>query len=200
MNELLALYERNRRSAEYFTSGGLGIKPKLNTIILTCLDSRVDPAHFFGLQPGEALVMRNGGGRVTDAVERDLAYVWTLIAIAASVDLPPLSLAVIHHVDCGLERIANLQARKAVSVRSGLKMPFLEKIAISNHEEAIRYDLEKLKRSDVVPKHLTVSGHMYDPKNGTLREVVGPTLLSSFENQAAHSHPAEQRDATNVLV
>ncbi len=187
MSELLALYERNKQSAEHFTSGALGIKPKLNTIILTCLDARVDPAHFFGLQPGEALVMRNGGGRVTDSVERDLAYVWTLIAITAGVDVPPLSLAVIHHVDCGLERIANLQARKAVSVRSGLKMPFLEKIAISNHEEAIRYDLEKLKRSDVVPNHLTVSGHLYDPKNGTLREVVGPTLLSSFENQARAS-------------
>ena len=63
MSELLALYERNKQSAEHFTSGALGIKPKLNTIILTCLDARVDPAHFFGLQPGEALVMRNGGGR-----------------------------------------------------------------------------------------------------------------------------------------
>ncbi len=187
MSELLALYERNKQSAEHFTSGALGIKPKLNTIILTCLDARVDPAHFFGLQPGEALVMRNGGGRVTDSVERDLAYVWTLIAITAGVDVPPLSLALIHHVDCGLERIANLQARKVVSVRSGLTLPFLEEIAISSHEDAINCDLERLKCSDVVPNHLTVSGHLYDPKNGTLREVVGLTLLSSFENQACAS-------------
>ncbi len=187
MSELLALYERNKQSAEHFTSGALGIKPKFNTIILTCLDARVDPAHFFGLQPGEALVMRNGGGRVTDSVERDLAYVWTLIAITAGVDVPPLSLALIHHVDCGLERIATSQARKAVSVHSGLTLPFLEEIAISSHEDAINCDLERLKSSDVVPNHLTVSGHLYDPKNGTLREVVGPTLLSSFENQACAS-------------
>ena len=190
MNELLALYERNRRSAEYFTSGGLGIKPKLDTIILTCTDARVDPAHFFGLEPGEALVMRNGGGRVTHAVERDLAYVWTMFSIAANVETPPLSLAVIHHGDCGLERIASLQARKMVSVRSGLKMPFLEKIAISSHEDAIRDDLEKLKRSDVVSQHLTVSGHLYDPKTGTLKEVVGATRLSSFENQTCASSSA----------
>ena len=160
MSELLALYERNKQSAEHFTSGALGIKPKLNTIILTCLDARVDPAHFFGLQPGEALVMRNGGCRVTGSVERDLAYVWTLISITAGVDVPPLSLALIHHVDCGLERIANLQARKAVSARSGLTLPFLDEIAISSHEDAIKYDLERLKRSDVVSNHLTVSGHM----------------------------------------
>ena len=97
----------------------------------------------------------------------------------------------IHHVDCGLERIANLQARKAVSARSGLTLPFLEEIAISSHEDAIKYDLERLKRSDVVPNHLTVSGHLYDPGNGTLKEVVGATRLSSFENQVALPHPAE---------
>jgi carbonic anhydrase len=60
-----ALLDRNQSFAEQFDAGDLAIRPRMSTIILTCLDARVDPAHLFGLELGDALVIRNAGGRVT---------------------------------------------------------------------------------------------------------------------------------------
>jgi carbonic anhydrase len=64
MPDLPRLLEGNRRFANRFTDGGLHIRPRLSTIVLTCLDSRVDPAHLFDLQLGDALVIRTAGGRI----------------------------------------------------------------------------------------------------------------------------------------
>ncbi len=73
MSDLPHLLEGNRRFAEAFDQGELPIRPRLSTIVLTCLDARVDPAHLFDLQLGDALVIRNAGGRLNPAVLRDLA-------------------------------------------------------------------------------------------------------------------------------
>ena len=79
MSELQILKRRNEIYAQNHQKG-LTINPKYSTLILTCIDARVDPAHFLGLELGEALVLRNPGGRVTPEVERDLAIIWTLVA------------------------------------------------------------------------------------------------------------------------
>ena len=63
--DLTMLLDRNRSFAEKFTAGDLKISPRMSTILLTCLDARVDPAHLFGLGLGDALVIRNAGGRIT---------------------------------------------------------------------------------------------------------------------------------------
>ncbi len=63
------LIDRNRSFAEQFEAGDLTIRPSLSTIILTCVDARVDPAHFFGLGLGDAVVVRNTGGRINPAVK-----------------------------------------------------------------------------------------------------------------------------------
>ena len=114
MTELATLYDRNSEFARAFAFADLPIRPKLSTVVLTCLDARVDPAHFLGLEPGEILVLRNAGGRVTQDVERDVTFLWTL---AAQMDggTPDLSLAIIHHTDCGVERLASTEARQGVN-------------------------------------------------------------------------------------
>ncbi len=72
-DELTPLLDRNRSFAEQFAAGDLTIRPRMSTIILTCLDARVDPAHLFRFGLGDAVVIRNAGGRITPAVIRDLA-------------------------------------------------------------------------------------------------------------------------------
>ena len=128
MSDIQTLYERNRRFAERFPHASLDIKPKMTIVILSCMDARIDPAHFLGLEPGEAIVLRNAGGRITEEIERDLAILWTMMEQVA--DAPPrLSLAIIHHGDCGLERLADPQSLQMVSkgtVNLGRYLPDLQ--------------------------------------------------------------------------
>ena len=83
MSDINSLYDRNHRFAVGFDQADLAIRPRCSTVILTCIDARVDPAHFLDLKLGDAVVLRNPGGRVTEAVERELAI---LFAIANQVN------------------------------------------------------------------------------------------------------------------
>ena len=80
MTDLTTLMDRNRGFAEQFEMGDLTIRPRMSTIILTCVDARVDPAHLFGLGLGDAVVIRNAGGRITRAVMGDLGILGVLAA------------------------------------------------------------------------------------------------------------------------
>ncbi len=183
MSDIQTLYDRNTRFAEDFSFADLGIKPKLSTIVLTCMDSRVDPAHFLRLAPGEVIVIRNSGGRVTDDVVRDLAIIWTITAQLTD-DEPELSLAIIHHTDCGLERFANPEIQMMVSERSGLALPTLQQLAIVHHDSAFEEDIRRLRESELIPNGLVVSTHLYEPKSGRLNQMDFPTHSDREENQS----------------
>ncbi len=115
--DLTTLLDRNRNFAEQFAAGDLKISPRMSTILLTCLDARVDPAHLFGLGLGDALVIRNAGGRVTPAVMRDLGILGVLAAAVSQPETRAMrpELVVIHHTDCGMSRLANPAIRKQVA-------------------------------------------------------------------------------------
>ena len=178
MSDLDTLYERNQGFARSFDQGDLPIMPRYSTIILTCLDCRVDPAHFFGLELGDALVLRNAGGRVTDDVEQSVAILSGMTRLVAGDRAPELSLAIVHHTDCGLERIAAPGPRQALSKNTGLKPDVLEALAISDHEASLRDDIERLRASDLVPSGVKVSAHFYDVTSGQTTQVVSPTPLN----------------------
>ena len=119
MSELTELTDRNRAfAAEY--GGPLNIVPKFSTIVLSCVDARVDPAHFLGLEPGEALVMRNAGARVTKDVELDIGILWTLGGKLMGDKFNGMELAIVQHADCGLERLANPELQAALSQKLGV--------------------------------------------------------------------------------
>ena len=107
MTDLETLLDRNRSFAERFEGRELKIRPRMSTIILTCLDARVDPAHVFGLGLGDAVTIRNAGGRITPAVMGDLAVLSVLAANLPGPGALQLQLVVIHHNDCGMARLAN---------------------------------------------------------------------------------------------
>ncbi len=176
MSDLQTLLERNQQFAGEYESG-LTILPKFFTIILTCVDARIDPAHFLGLELGDALVFRNAGGRVTDDIELDLGVLWMLGAGMAGENFPGLSLAVVQHTDCGLERLAKPELAAALTKRLGLEQAQIDGLVNTDHAQRIREDIERLRKSPLVPKGMIVSGHIYRVEDGTIEEVVAPAPL-----------------------
>ncbi len=182
MSDLDTLYDRNEGFARTFDKGDLPILPRRSTIVLTCVDSRVDPAHFLGLELGDALVLRNTGGRVTDDVEQGVALLSGMIGLVADDRAPGLSLAIVHHTDCGLERIAAPGPRHALCQSTGLEPEVLETLAISDHEASLKADIERLRASDLVPSEPEVSAHLYDVKSGRVSQVLPPAPLNKDSN------------------
>ncbi len=177
MSDVHVLVNRNRRFAEDFQDGGLSIRPRLSTFVLTCLDSRVDPARIFDLELGDAVVMRNAGGRVTDGVLRDLAVLGFLAAsLPGAAGMKP-ELVVVHHTDCGMSRLADPEAQRAVGERLGIAPREVAAMAITDPALSVQDDIERLRRTPGVPDTLVVSGFVYDVADGTVTQVVAPAQL-----------------------
>jgi carbonic anhydrase len=172
-----ALVDRNRRFAEQFDAGDLAIRPRMSTIILTCLDARVDPAHLFGLGLGDALVIRNAGGWITPAVLRDLAILGVLAANMPGPSAMQLELVVVHHTDCGMARLANPAIQQQAAERLGLSVDEVAAMAITDPAKSVQDDIERLRQTPGTPDQLVVSGFVYDVKNGTINQVVPPAPL-----------------------
>ena len=178
MSDLKTLVDGNRQFAANFEHGDLAILPRLSAVVLTCLDARSDPAHFLGLELGDAVVLRNTGGRVTADVERDMAILWFLASRLAGDRGPGLELAIIQHTDCAMERFANPHIRRGASQGIGVEESDIEMMAIADHETSLHADIDRLRRSSLVPGGLIVSGHLYDVNNGQLRQIVESAPLA----------------------
>ncbi len=178
MTDLTALLDRNQSFTEQFDAGDLAIRPRMSTIILTCLDSRVDPAHLFGLELGDALVIRNAGGWITPAVLRDLAILGVLAAnIMPGPSAMQLELVVVHHTDCGMARLANPAIQQQAADRLGLTVDEVAAMAITDPATSVRADIERLRATPGTPDQLVVSGLVYDVADGTVTQVVAPAPL-----------------------
>ncbi len=177
--DLTTLLDRNRSFAEQFAAGDLKISPRMSTILLTCLDARVDPAHLFGIGLGDALVIRNAGGRITPAVMRDLGILGVLAAAVSQPGTRPRrpELVVIHHTDCGMSRLANPAIQGQVATRLGLSVDEVSAMAISSPITSVEDDIERLRDTPGTPDQLVVSGFVYDVSNGTVNQVVAPAPL-----------------------
>ncbi len=135
------------------------------------------PARFLGLELGNALVFRNAGGRVTDDVELDLGILWMLGARISGENFRGVSLALVQHTDCGLERLAKPELAAALTKRLRLEQAQIDGLVNTDHAQRIREDIERLRKSSLVPKGMIVSGHIYRVENGTIEEVVAPAPL-----------------------
>lgn len=170
MSDLAELYGRNAAFADDFDFGHLPIKPNLSTLILTCVDARVDPAHFAGLRLGDALVLRNVGARVTDTVALEVAMLWELMAMTSG-QTPALELVIIQHTACGMARFADPEVGAQITDHFGTSA-VVETYAIADSAESIRADVERLRANSTMPGALAVSGHLYDVTSGWLSTVV----------------------------
>ena len=173
MDHLTTLLERNRTFADAFDSGDLPIPPRLGTLVVTCMDARVDPAHVLGLELGDALVMRNAGGRINAGVLRDMGILGVL---GASMPGPgmQLQLVLIQHTNCGMGRFAEPAVQELAAERLGVSTDEAAALAITDPVESVRADIERLRAIPQVPDEMVVAGYVYDVADGTLTEVVAP--------------------------
>lgn len=176
MTNTALLLERNRRFASDFTAADLPILPKLRTVVLACGDARVDPAHILGLELGDAVVIRNNGGRVTSAVLEEIAALAFMVSRMDGAESGAFDLILLQHTQCGAERFADSGFQHALKEHIGVDV---SSVAIVDHEQSLHEDVERLRNAPAVPGHIVVSGLIYDVKHGTVREVIPPAALSS---------------------
>ena len=175
--DLAKLLDRNRIFADRFDKGNLTIRPRMSTILLTCVDSRVDPAHLMGLGLGDAVVIRNAGGRITPAVMKDLAVLGVLAANMPGAGAMQPQLVVIQHTDCGMSRLANPPIQEQVAKKLDLSLDDVMAMAITDPAASVQENIEQLRRTPGTPDQLVVSGFVYDVSNGTISQVVPPAPL-----------------------
>jgi carbonic anhydrase len=163
---------RNRAFAAADGHEGASLFPSLGLLVVTCLDPRVDPAHLLGLELGDALVIRNNGGRITPQVINDLAYV-SQLAEAARPEGDLFEVAVIQHTHCGSTRLADDAFRHQYAERIGADESSLRDYAILDPAATVARDVELLRSADSISPRISCSGHIYDIATG-LVETVAP--------------------------
>src|SRR5690349_3358041 len=168
MTRMTPLLERNEQFAHTYTPVPLG-PPAAQVVIVTCLDHRVDPAITLGLQLGDAIVIRNTGGRVTPAVIGDIAYLAFLAGQLFSGQVAAdglFEVAVVHHTQCGTG------FRKQAAEATGVPEAALETSAVADPHTTVRADVEHLLASPLLSPKVSVSGHVYDIATGRVTTVL----------------------------
>jgi carbonic anhydrase len=168
MTRMTPLLERNEQFARTYTPMELG-PPTAQVLVVTCLDHRVDPAIVLGLRLGEAVVIRNAGGRVTPAVIDDIAYLTYLAGqlFGAQVFADSLfEVAVVHHTQCGTGFLADPSFRHQAAEATGLSEAALEACAVADPHTTVKTDVERLLTSPLLSPKVSVSGHVYDIATG----------------------------------
>ena len=174
MNDTVStLCARNADFARHRFVPGRSLMPALKTLVIGCVDSRVDPAHILGLADGDALVIRNIGGRWTPGALQTIA---TLRAIGeAEGETGVENLIVLQHTDCGITRLGG---RPELVVRTfGIDAADLPAKAVGDPRAAVAVDLAEIKANPDVPAQLIVSGLVYDVSTGLVETVVAPGML-----------------------
>ena len=175
--------ERNRAFAAAGGHEGAVVFPNLRLFVITCLDPRVDPAHFLGLGLGDGMVVRNVGGRVTREVINDVAYIGQITESVVP-EGPLFEVAVIHHTQCGTGALADDAFRRRYAERIGVEESTLREHAVLDPAATVARDVGRLRSAPAISPRVTVSGHVYDVMTG-LVETVMP----------AGGEPSERRPA-----
>jgi carbonic anhydrase len=136
-------------------------RPRRRLAILACMDARIDPAAMFGLAPGEAHVVRNAGGLVTDDAIRSLSTSQRLLGTT--------EIVVVMHEGCGLQKASD--ADFAAELAKDGVVPSWNLGAFGDVDAALREGLARLRRDPSLPSRESIRGFVFDPDEGTLREV-----------------------------
>lgn len=184
MTDNSLLLERNRAFADTFSAGDLPILPKLNTLVLTCIDARVDPAHVLGLELGAAVVLRNNGGRVSRAVIEEIATLSAMVAHLSKDGTPAFSIVLMQHTQCGAQNFANPDFQNALKQTFGIDV---SEHAITDHKQDLNTDIGRLRDAPEIPGSLTVSAVLYDVKSGLVTEVAPPQTVETLRDERTPS-------------
>jgi len=157
-DELLA---NNARYAESF-SGPLPLPPAKGVAVVACMDARLNVYGILGLAEGEAHVIRNAGGVITDDEIRSLAISQRLLGTE--------EIILIHHTDCGMLTFTDDEFKRSIQDEVGVKPPWSAE-AFPDLDEDVRQSIARIKGSPFVPKTDAVRGFVFDVATGKLNEV-----------------------------
>jgi len=158
-DELLA---NAQQYAEAFDRGDLPMPPAKRVAVVACMDARLNPYGLLGLSEGDAHVIRNAGGVITDDEIRSLAISQRLLGTE--------EIILIHHTDCGMLTFTDDDFRRQIQQDTGIK-PEWPAEAFDDLEEDVRQSIGRIKSSPFVPKKDHIRGFVYDVKTGTLKEI-----------------------------
>lgn len=158
-DELLANAERY---ATDFDKGELPLTPAKGVAIVACMDARLNPYGVLGLREGDAHVIRNAGGVVTDDQIRSLAISQRLLGTT--------EIILIHHTGCGMLTFSDEDFRKQLADDTGIKPPWATE-AFGDLEMDVRQSLARIAASPFIPHKDSVRGFVYEVETGRLREV-----------------------------
>lgn len=153
----------NERYARNF-AGSLSMQPSRRLAVVACMDARLDVYALLGLGTGEAHVIRNAGGVVTDDVIRSLAISQRLLGTD--------EIVLIHHTDCGMLTFTDDTFRRTVQDETGLKPPWAAE-SFTDLDEDVRQSVARIAASPFLPHRDAVRGFVFDVGTGRLREVGG---------------------------
>ncbi|MGE0230136.1 MAG: beta-class carbonic anhydrase [Dehalococcoidia bacterium] len=161
--EIGAFLAANRGWASSFAWGGLDVRPKGRMAVLTCMDSRFTAQGILGLELGDAHVIRNAGGRVTDDAVRSL--------VLSAHALGTRGCVLIHHTKCGLYGNTNEAIHQLVSEATGGDASGIDFLPFADLEESVREDMRQLAACDLLPEGYSVLGFTYDVDTGLLTQI-----------------------------
>ena len=156
------LLRNAERYAETFDRGDLPLPPAKRVAVLACMDARLNPYGLLGLSEGDAHVIRNAGGVVTDDEIRSLSISQRLLGTE--------EIILIHHTDCGMLTFTDDEFRHQVQEDTGVKPEWAAE-AFDDLEEDVRQSMARIKNSPFIPKKEHLRGFIYDVKTGRLSEV-----------------------------
>jgi carbonic anhydrase len=161
------LLENNEAYAVSFDKGELPLPPAKGVAVVACMDARLDAHRILGLEEGDAHVIRNAGGVVTDDV------IWSLVISQRL--LGTREVILIHHTDCGMLTFTDDEVKRQIESDVRIRPPFALE-AFANLEEDVRQSIARIKASPFVPRKDSVRGVVYEVKTGRLREVQATEL------------------------
>ena len=159
-DELIA---NNAAYAAEFDKGDLPLPPARKVVVLACMDARLNPYRILGLQEGDAHVIQNAGGVVTDDEIRSIAISQRLLGTEEIVLIP--------HTDCGMLTFTDDEFRRSIQDETGIKPEWAAE-AFPDLEEDVRQSVARIAASPFIPRKDSIRGFVYEVETGRLREVV----------------------------
>ena len=162
MTETDGLLKHARDYAERFDKQDLSMMPSKRVAVLACMDTRLIPSRILGLNEGEAHILRNAGGTVTDDAIRSLSLSQNLLGTE--------EIILLHHTECGMLGITDEEYADRMEAETG-ERPEWSAHAFSDLEQDLRDSMARLRESPFIPRKSSIRGFIFDVKTGELREV-----------------------------
>ena len=157
-----ALLENAKAYAASFDKGDLPLPPARKIAVVACMDARLNPYGLLGLKEGDAHVIRNAGGVITDDEIRSLAISQRLLGTE--------EIVLIHHTDCGMLTFSDDDFRRSIQEDTGIKPEWAAE-SFGDLDEDVRQSIARIKASPFIPRKDGIRGFVYEVETGRLREV-----------------------------